>query len=231
MATRSGIGVKREDWSVVGVYCHSDGYPEGVGRMLQEHYLDRAKVEKLVALGSISSLGSEIGERHPFNERRDDWTTFYGRDRGESGTEPKTFGDRELFREDIRRSGVEFVYVLTWGGWMVAKPFGRWRELPDVLAGGVELLVEPDPDRGPDVVIENCDGGKFPAAGVISGSTLSGRQWVEDRLPALDVFPQLRGGELWILGSDHMLTVVEAARHDGIVVDQIERSVVEEDRS
>jgi hypothetical protein len=101
MATRSGIGIEHDDGTVVGVYCHWDGYPEGVGRTLQDHYLDRAKAAALVELGSVSSLGAEIGERHPFQERRDDWSTFYGRDRGESDTGPKTRDDRETFRDAL----------------------------------------------------------------------------------------------------------------------------------
>ncbi len=34
MATRSNIGIVNEDGSITGIYCHYDGYPEYVGKML-----------------------------------------------------------------------------------------------------------------------------------------------------------------------------------------------------
>ncbi len=38
MATRSRIGVMLDDGSVKQVYCHFDGYVEGVGLTLIENY-------------------------------------------------------------------------------------------------------------------------------------------------------------------------------------------------
>lgn len=34
MATRSRIAVEQENGKVISVYCHNDGYPEGVGKDL-----------------------------------------------------------------------------------------------------------------------------------------------------------------------------------------------------
>lgn len=215
MSTRSGIGIEREDGSVVGVYCHYDGYPEGVGRILDEHYRDRREVEELVALGSISSLGPEIGERHPFNQRRDDWTTFYGRDRGETGTEPKTFDTCEAFRVSLKSSGAEFLYLFTTAGdWLVAKPFGRWRSLPEVLVGGVELLVEPDPDRGADIVVE-IEG---PGASVVllRGVTGPGRDWLEEHV---DEDAPTFGGRI-AAETRFAVAIVDGARRDGLIVEE-----------
>jgi hypothetical protein len=215
MATRSGIGIERGDGTVVGVYCHWDGYPEGVGRMLEEHYRDPVKITALVELGSISSLAPEIGEQHPFDERREDWTTFYGRDRRETGTEPKTVVDRETFRDELRRSGVEFLYVFTAAGdWLVAKPFGRWRSLPAVLEHGVELLVEPDPDRGPDIMVER----ESPLASVVllRGVTGPGRDWldrhVEEDAPVF--------GDRIAAETRFAVAIVDGARRDGLVVEE-----------
>lgn len=39
MSTRSAIIRKTEDGSYEGIYCHFDGYLAGVGKTLQEHYL------------------------------------------------------------------------------------------------------------------------------------------------------------------------------------------------
>ena len=86
MATRSNIAMKTADGKIVSVYCHWDGYVANNGKILLENYTDAHKIEALVALGSISSLGEQIGEQQDFNDRstqKDDWTLFYSRDRGE----------------------------------------------------------------------------------------------------------------------------------------------------
>ena len=38
MGTRSLIGKQLKDGSILGVYCHYDGYPEYNGRMLRDKY-------------------------------------------------------------------------------------------------------------------------------------------------------------------------------------------------
>jgi hypothetical protein len=56
MGTRSRIGIELPDHSVLSVYCHWDGYPEGNGKILVEHYQNREDVEELIDGGSMSSL-------------------------------------------------------------------------------------------------------------------------------------------------------------------------------
>ena len=65
MATRSVIGVMYGD-VCKSVSCHWDGYLEGVGATLLENY-GRVGASELVALGDISSLGTEIGDAHFFS--------------------------------------------------------------------------------------------------------------------------------------------------------------------
>lgn len=67
MSTRSNIGRKNLDGSYDVIYCHSDGYPSYNGRILYEHYQNKEKIDQLIALGALSSLNEEIGERHPFD--------------------------------------------------------------------------------------------------------------------------------------------------------------------
>ena len=86
MATRSNIAMKTATGKIVSVYCHWDGYVANNGKILLENYTDIDKIEALVALGSISSLGFVIGEQQDFNDRdtcKDEWTLAYHRDRGE----------------------------------------------------------------------------------------------------------------------------------------------------
>jgi hypothetical protein len=85
MATRSTIAVQLTDGTVHQVYCHWDGYLEGVGSTLESHYNTTAQAKKLVSLGSISSLGPLVKPTgpHTFEEPQQFVTVAYARDRGE----------------------------------------------------------------------------------------------------------------------------------------------------
>lgn len=142
MATRSAIGVMHGD-VCKAVYCHWDGYIDHNGRILQENY-DSTKANFLVALGDISSLRPEIGEQHPFSKfeckdgeydeaKYENWTTFYGRDRGEENTGWKTFHSFKEFIDFYDGSGCEYYYLMKDGVWYVSQ-YGRPLEvLADVI--------------------------------------------------------------------------------------------------
>ena len=129
MGTRSRIAVMHGT-VCKSVYCHWDGYLEHNGQILQQHY-DSAKANQLVALGDISSLRSEIGEKHAFSKLEvpmdgeaydklyGDMTTFYGRDRGEEGCEWQVAHTFEEFLEQADGCGAEFYYVMKDGVWYV----------------------------------------------------------------------------------------------------------------
>jgi hypothetical protein len=114
MATRSRIGIEQADGTVKSIYCHWDGYPKGVGKTLVEHYLMRDKVESLIALGDISSLGEQAEPtgrtQHSFETPEEGITVAYHRDRGEGLNPART--DKSL--NDFIESDVEeFGYVFT----------------------------------------------------------------------------------------------------------------------
>jgi hypothetical protein len=79
MATRSTISVLNDDGSVKTVYCHWDGYLEGVGKTLLENYNTKEAADKLISGGAISSLGSYISEnKESFDRPSDkDYTVYY----------------------------------------------------------------------------------------------------------------------------------------------------------
>jgi hypothetical protein len=85
MATRSRIAIENQDGTVSSIYCHNDGYPSHNGCILNDHYPDREKVEKLIALGSISSLAPEVEPTgpHSFDRPQSGTVVAYHRDRGE----------------------------------------------------------------------------------------------------------------------------------------------------
>ena len=134
MGTRSMIGKLEADGTVTAIYCHWDGYAEGVGHTLMKHYRDVAKIDALMALGDLSSLGAEIGETHPFsrydafmsdaiseetyNELYGNMCLSYARDRGELETRSKTYANIDVYAENaLRDFGGEFLYLYEDGFW------------------------------------------------------------------------------------------------------------------
>lgn len=85
MPTKSTIAIKRLDGSMTKVYCHWNGYIEYNGVILQKYYNTSDKIEELLKLGALSSLGiraNPIGE-HSFGKPEKDTTVAYHRDKGE----------------------------------------------------------------------------------------------------------------------------------------------------
>lgn len=117
MGTRSNIIAKHADGRWGRIYCHWDGYPEYVGATLLRHYTDQEKIETLIALGDLSSLGSELappeGVAHGFGHAAPNVCVAYGRDRGEEGTEPSFYDalDAALLEVDDWA-----LYVYVWDG-------------------------------------------------------------------------------------------------------------------
>lgn len=119
MATRSFIGKLQDDGSVHGIYCHNDGYYEYTGVRLEAHYTDSKKVDQLLALGDISILGDEIGEKHDFddNETHRNWTKAYHRDRGEDKRPNAVYPSLMAMQKNVGGDmGAEFAYVYGNGG-------------------------------------------------------------------------------------------------------------------
>jgi hypothetical protein len=109
MATRSRIAIENESGIVNSIYCHFDGYVDGVGKTLFNHY-DKEKLQKLIELGDISSLGESTED-----------TVAYCRDRGEDLNSTSYLDVEGLFELGFG-SSVEFVYCLNRDGiWLVCE--------------------------------------------------------------------------------------------------------------
>jgi len=102
MATRSRIGIENEHGTVRSIYCHFDGYPQGVGKTLHDNYKNREDVEKLLSLGNISELGPTL-----------ETTVAYVRDRGEDekGNAPREDLDINSFKRKLQASDQEWAYI------------------------------------------------------------------------------------------------------------------------
>jgi hypothetical protein len=146
MGTRSRIAVMHGS-VCKSVYCHWDGYLDHNGRILQEYY-DSAKANNLVALGDLSSLRPNIGEKHAFSKLEvpmdgeaydklyGDMTTFYGRDRGEEGCDFKVAHSFDEFLEQVNYCGAEYYYVMKDGVWYA----GAIYDTDGLVKGGLVTL-------------------------------------------------------------------------------------------
>lgn len=145
MGTRSRIGVMHGD-VLKSVYCHWDGYLDHNGRILLEYY-DSAKANQLVALGDISSLDENIeppqGVSHSFQVPLKGVTTFYGRDRGETGVEWTVHEDFQSFLEHCDSCGAEYYYIMKDGVWYCGDTYDS-SSMSGKLVPLAEALAEQD---------------------------------------------------------------------------------------
>lgn len=123
MGTRSDIIVHRTDDTWARAYCHWDGYLEHNGRILFDHYTSQSQAEELVSLGDMSTLAERCDkpEGHTFENPTKGHTIYYGRDRGEQGTEA-TIGETLAAVWPEADTWTEFTYVWDDGQWWVGDP-------------------------------------------------------------------------------------------------------------
>jgi len=130
MSTRSRIGMVFDDGSIKSIYCHFDGYLSYNGKILLEHYQDKDKVESLIALGAISSLGENISD-----------VCAYHRDRGEQIviTESTNF---EEFANKIDYLFEEFVYLFKDGAWNYIESYSFYKNKKIASIDDFKLLTK-----------------------------------------------------------------------------------------
>lgn len=149
MATRGAIAIKHGD-RIKAIYCHWDSYTEHNGVILNEFYSNSVKVNKLIALGDLSSLGATIGEKHEFGRRVEDHeyirvgsthcapeSTYYTRDRGEDAPF-HSFGTEAEFIDYYDGSGCEYYYLFDNGVWYVKSYKEEFKPLHEVLQNDKE---------------------------------------------------------------------------------------------
>ena len=109
MATRSRIGLRLKDESILSVYHHWDGYPQWLGVTLQKKFNTKEKVAELIDGGDISCCDSDTD----WNLEKVDNHVQYYNDRGEK-TEPRL----DLNEQDFFANGEEYAYIF--------EPNGKW---------------------------------------------------------------------------------------------------------
>lgn len=108
MSTRGAIGMRQPDGTIRAVYVHHDAYVAGVGAILGGWYETPKKVESLLALGDLSSLGTTLAD-----------TVAYHRDRGEVMRTARNYRDIDAYRRNGRHDcGADYLYLYDGGRWL-----------------------------------------------------------------------------------------------------------------
>ena len=110
MGTRSLIGKQLKDGSILGVYCHYDGYPEYNGRMLRDHFDTAAKVDKLIDGGDMSCTWTNAGWN---NETLPEMGPLYYTARNESIESNAPRYDESIFDFLEKENNEEYAYIWT----------------------------------------------------------------------------------------------------------------------
>ena len=115
MGTRSNIAIEDKETKVLTVvYCHWDGYLEGVGAELLEQYNNLSMAEELIKGGDMSSLGSHYAQmperaEYPYSETWEDH-------------KPKTFQNEYTLMYDLRGDVfIEYIYLFKNDKWFVSE--------------------------------------------------------------------------------------------------------------
>ncbi len=109
MATRSRIGLRLKNESILSVYHHWDGYPQWLGVTLEQKFNTFDKVAELIDGGDISCCDSDSD----WDLNKVDNHVQYYNDRGEK-TEPRL----DLTEQDYLSNGEEYAYIF--------EPNGKW---------------------------------------------------------------------------------------------------------
>lgn len=186
MGTRSNIAALI-DGKVKVIYCHFDGYIEGVGQDLFDHYNSQERAEELIALGDLSCLGERCDrpEGHSYQTPVDGCTIAYGRDRGEEGTEASQFESLDEWTGQWSETWAAYFYYWDGTQWLVNDRYSEEQtELFVPLRTMVEVKTDPDKLR---MLADEISSIKFPELETEEGKQVlaNARQKIESATDAI----------------------------------------------
>lgn len=120
MATRCLIGKVLDRYEVGQpysmvkyIYCHFDGYPEGVGECLKTNYTKPRKINALFSKYDLVSLGSKLKDKNKCNTEIH--TQFSEESEKYELVAELTYGSRIWAKENW--SDIEYFYLYLRGEW------------------------------------------------------------------------------------------------------------------
>lgn len=119
MSSPAAVGVEYAEGAIRYIVVNYDGYPDDMGVDLITHYTDAEKLEALLDLGELSSLGDTL-----------ETCDAYHRDH----EEPLTSAHEVLGRAGYVTSAVEdgwalWTYLFTDSGWLIYSTHRGWQSL------------------------------------------------------------------------------------------------------
>ena len=112
MATRGTIAVVNPDGTVDQIYTHWDSYLSHNGRILKESYTNLNAVKELISHGDLSVLAPKVNPtgEHSFDKPERGVCVYYGRDRGEKNTKPRTYSNLKVFLRNMQCEEYDYVF-------------------------------------------------------------------------------------------------------------------------
>lgn len=108
MSTRARIGILLEDNSILSVYHHWDGYPDGLGAKLAAEYNTKEKAAELIDGGDISTCMARSNWKGVSSE--EEFVLYYS-ERGDEDIEPTLAENDFEFLQQTRKCDGEYAYV------------------------------------------------------------------------------------------------------------------------
>jgi len=133
MATRATIGYLNPDNTITTTYNHYDGYPEGLGVALKNHYNTNEKAREVANMGYVSYIDAETGEIEANNKSR-----------------PETVGDDDLvssiqyFKDQASEGDYAYLWVPQNEEWMYAPTAMKMEDFVDVFVMGIDFIDDED---------------------------------------------------------------------------------------
>ena len=133
MATRATIGYLNPDNTITTTYNHYDGYPEGLGVALRNHYNTNEEAKEVANMGYVSYIDAETGNIEANNK-----------------SAPQTVGDGDLvssiqyFKDQASEGDYAYLWVPQNEEWMYAPTAMKMEDFVDVFALGIDFQDEDD---------------------------------------------------------------------------------------
>ena len=133
MATRATIGYLNPDNTITTTYNHYDGYPEGLGVALRNHYNTNEEAKEVANMGYISYIDAETGNIEANNK-----------------SAPQTVGDSDLvssiqyFKDQASEGDYAYLWVPQNEEWMYAPTAMKMEDFVDAFVMGIDFIDDED---------------------------------------------------------------------------------------
>ena len=147
MATRATIGYLNPDNTITTTYNHYDGYPEGLGVALRNHYNTNEEAKEVANMGYVSYIDAETGNIEANNK-----------------SAPQTVGDSDLvssiqyFKDQASEGDYAYLWVPQNEEWMYAPTAMKMEDFVDTFVMGIDFIDDED-DMADYDTIDNMEEG------------------------------------------------------------------------